>query len=137
MRGDRWNNVPGIFTVELAVEDNTIINSDGDVLKLSQAAVAELLPLDMDIAIHFRSNGYYDPGVCSGPVEKCYPPEGEDERILEFATAGTIKLSAGTAQALFDLYEEKIMEVEIDRNAWELDHDDWPKKTDYDRERNI
>jgi hypothetical protein len=126
MRGNRWNNIPGIFTVELAVEGNDIINSDGDVLKLSQAAVAELLPLDVaDIAIHFRSNGYYDPGVCSGPVEKCYPPEGEDERILEFATAGTTRLSVRTAQALFDLYEEKIMEVEIDRNAWEPDHDDY------------
>ncbi len=33
----------------------------------------ELLTLEVEYS------GWYDPGVCSGPPENCYPPEGEME----------------------------------------------------------
>lgn len=32
--------------------------------------------------------GYSDPGVCSGPVERCYAPEGECEIIVKGAPTG-------------------------------------------------
>ena len=49
----------------------------------------EMIPADdkrddvtMEMVVEWESTGYYDPGVCSGPPEKCYPPEGEDERTV-------------------------------------------------------
>lgn len=34
----------------------------------------------------------YDPGVCSGPPEDCYPPEGGEVEIVKvFNDAGTVE----------------------------------------------
>jgi hypothetical protein len=33
---------------------------------------------DYEVEVYYTE---YDPGVCSGPVEKCYPPEGGDCEI--------------------------------------------------------
>ena len=35
------------------------------------------------VEIHFTACGYDDPGVCSGPPEVCYPPESDEERLIE------------------------------------------------------
>ena len=32
---------------------------------------------ESDLQIRCDYDGYNDPGVCSGPPENCYPPEGE------------------------------------------------------------
>ncbi len=39
----------------------------------------ELDGLTYDVYVAAEGKGYYDPGCCSGPVENCYPPEGEME----------------------------------------------------------
>ena len=36
----------------------------------------------LEFLIGFNSQGYEDPGICTGPVENCYPPEGDEERII-------------------------------------------------------
>jgi hypothetical protein len=36
------------------------------------------------LEIGFRSTGYDDTGVLSGPAEACYPPESEDERRVDW-----------------------------------------------------
>ena len=33
----------------------------------------------VEYEVEYDYEGYYDPGVCSGPVERCYPPEGDHE----------------------------------------------------------
>jgi hypothetical protein len=43
-----------------------------------------------EIEMIVEAKGYEDPGVCSGPPERCYPPEGDDERFLN-----DIKLRCG------------------------------------------
>jgi hypothetical protein len=40
----------------------------------------------VDISIDALSSGYYDPGRISGPPDSCYPPEGEDERVITYVT---------------------------------------------------
>lgn len=43
----------------------------------------------------------YDPGVCSGPVERCYPPEGGDVELLSIRLC-TAKESEHNAQLVRD-----------------------------------
>lgn len=32
-----------------------------------------------ELELRVEGHSYYDPGVCSGPPEVCYPPEGDCE----------------------------------------------------------
>ena len=79
-----------------------------------------------EIIIHFTSRGYYNPGCTYGDPGRCYPPEGDDERTLDYVeiiidadgqiiTGENIILRAdqATGQALFDKYEKEINEVEL------------------------
>jgi hypothetical protein len=78
----------------------------------------------IEIIIPFRAKGYYDSGRLYGPPEKCYPPEGDDERTLsgecqvyfydEFSIRiGKCLLSRLASEQLFDLFEQKILEKDI------------------------
>lgn len=97
----RWKDVPGIFEKEL----------EHGMLR-----------------IHFESSGGYDPGKTWGEPETCYPPEGEDERVLssvfyqhhedDFVCA----IPQDVAEVLFNLYREEIQQVEIE-TATEYDDD--------------
>lgn len=46
----------------------------------------------------------YDPGVCSGPVENCYPPEGGTAEITE--------LKCGDDDAMFLLKSDHASDLE-------------------------
>lgn len=96
------------------------------------------IPQDAEgtIEMSFSSEGYYDPGVCSGPVESCYPPEGEDERIVNEAIVywgddnTHIDLSekdhSDLLEALQLHYEEKIQEANFDNDGSDdRDYDDY------------
>jgi hypothetical protein len=76
-----------------------------------------------EITLHWRSSGYYDPGRTYGDPYYCYPPEGEDERTLEYGEVemwigrGNVKrkkLSKAAAQAVFDLFVEEIHEEQLE-----------------------
>jgi hypothetical protein len=72
-----------------------------------------------EMVIYFQSRGYYDPGVLSGPPERCYPPEGSDERLLDNITVNVWRdrpqgLPLGVAQRIFDFYQEQIDDVRLD-----------------------
>ena len=42
-----------------------------------EATVIDDDQTEYDVIVRYK--GYSDPGVLSGPVERCYPPEGEME----------------------------------------------------------
>ena len=50
-----------------------------------EMTVTDLDGNEVDAEIAY--SGYYDPGVCSGPIDNCYPPEGEVE-IQSIIVAG-------------------------------------------------
>jgi len=73
------------------------------------------------------SSGYYDPGRSSGPVEACYPPEGEDVRELRemeiyyvfgdeeiCVVLDTYKKDKEVAERIFDKYYDRIEESDLD-----------------------
>lgn len=120
----RWRNVPAALWLECEMSlDGTVTDLTHDI-ELPEIVCRELCevaaPVNLiEIRIPFLSSGYYDEGKVWGPPEKCYPPEGDDERIPDGNACVKIDnvmrhtLSAEASKALFDMYEEKIMEVEI------------------------
>jgi len=89
-RISRWNNVPG----ELCTE--------------------------VDLVLPFFSSGYSDPGQCSGPPERCYPPECDDERTFSECAyldvmGKHVKLTEAQTNLLLDLLDEQVHAVRLDK----------------------
>ena len=76
-----------------------------------------------ELEIGFRSVGYDDPGSTYGPPEKCYPPEGEDERTVESVTLFVDGQSVGNLNGINataeGLWREQIEAAEINADSWE------------------
>ena len=73
----------------------------------------------------------YDPGVCSGPVERCYPPEGGDveiEEVLRIDEDG--KETSVDWDKVFTSEELKNIESHLAENIEEPDFD--PPDDGYD-----
>lgn len=75
-----------------------------------------------DLFIKFNSQGYYDPGCVSGPIDRCYPPEGGDDRTMievrfEFGDEPVpITLTREEQTAIFDHFQDVVDEREIEDN---------------------
>lgn len=120
----RWKNVSGALWIECEMMiDGKVVDLTYN-MELPEIVCKELCevaaPVNLiEIRIPFLSSGYYDEGKVWGPPENCYPPEGDDERIPDGNSCVKIdntkrhRLSGEASKALFDMYEEKIMEVEI------------------------
>jgi len=114
----KWTNEPVSLSINVTIEaDGTLFDLDNDraiPIRIAEEHRGEAVE---ELTIDARSSGYYDPGVLSGPPERCYPPEGDDERIVEGAsiTCGDrrIELSKEAAEKLFEMYETEIMECEL------------------------
>lgn len=61
----------------------------------------EKLAGPMEVTLTVRYRGYFDEGRKYGPVEKCYPPEGDDERIIERIRILDVPVPPGSK--LFDI----------------------------------
>ena len=129
-----WSNVSGELAIELYANDgeavDTIFDASDDkpVPAITPDMVPKIQEDSYDLVIDFVSSGYYDSGRTSGPPENCYPPEGDEERVparayLIHYTAGDelgaitkeeIELSSEKMNALFNHFEDKINEVELE-----------------------
>lgn len=81
----------------------------------------ELFQDTAEITIHFESTGSFDPGCMWMPNgDPGYPPEGDEERtfvaafIREHGSKDEVRLSDDVGNRLFEMYEEKINDVELD-----------------------
>ncbi len=147
-RVKRWNNISGSCLVSGIYCDNS--DDDDDIVKeglrntiepemgddWSEPIVTAIHNVtankyalehgdEIELVIDFLSNGYHDPGRCSGPPEDCYPPEGEDEREIEDAHIrhyrdGQFMQELGLPKSIYgDLggqFETAINEVEIEKD---------------------
>ena len=72
------------------------------------------------LCIDFESSGYYDPGVCSGPPEKCFPPERDEERLVmavyirKDGGRGDLMDLVSVRERLAELYEAEIDSAELE-----------------------
>lgn len=92
----KWDGVPGQFAVEL----------EGDESKLPPVVVTILKTLGWGsrlgdlyvVMVDFTSSGYYDPGQKFGPPERCYSPEGDEEREIQEVTVTFVQEDAEMGQ---------------------------------------
>jgi hypothetical protein len=121
MAGTSWTNVAGQFSIEIYVDKKQILDIDDN-------PIPELMPQRLyfsdeddaaELIIDFRSSGYDDPGsMYGGPDNLGYPPEGDDERLLESAhlklDGVELELTKEQQDKLFDRYEDEIHDVELE-----------------------
>jgi len=84
-RKKTWSNVPFTFSCELYCHNKKIYESvsDQEVDLGCDIPITEESDATFELVIEGTSSGYCDPGCTYGPPEKCYPPEGEDERTFD------------------------------------------------------
>ena len=85
-----------------------------------------------ELVLSIEGYSYYDPGQCSGPPEKCYPPEGETSIVQ-------ITAPDGKTWSEDDLTEDEIscilqdIEIAVEKTAdYGRDPDDF-----YDRDDDV
>ena len=125
MRGrriKRWNNVCDSISKEFEIKEGKVFDLYG---KEIPALNGIKLPEYGEIIIGFSSSGYSDPGICSGPVERCYPPEGDEERTMEEVyisipdSKQKIKLPLSVQEQVYAQYEEEVMEADLPEDRLE------------------
>lgn len=126
MRKSSWSNVAGQFSIEICLIDRKMQD-------INDKELPTLQPMSLyfdseedtaELIIDFRSSGFEDPGsMYGGPDNLGYPPEGEDERLIELAYLKLndveLQLTNEQQETLFDIYENEINDVELE---WD-DHD--------------
>ena len=132
----RWNNVPFLVTVELAVDSTT--SGPNQYIDDAGRPVPQLTPppqhvappgTPVDLELDCESTGYYDAGRIWGLPEDCYPPEGEDERhvvsaTLVFSPQWRIPITdRPTLNALADRFAELIDNAAVDTSAPEPEYE--------------
>ena len=127
----KWKNVPGNLTLEVVKEDGYWdIGKGEEIPKVLADAISVLFPdqTEFQVEINFLSTGYYAPAKLYGPPEKCYPEEGDDERVLDDIVVSPAhensmtgynekmgkKIPQPAADTIFDLYMDDITEVELE-----------------------
>ena len=128
----RWTNRAGEWSIEVGrLDDGRWCATARDALLPCQVAAVldRVIPWAdwAEVEIHFTSTGYYDSGRRWGRPEDCYPPEGDDERELDYGRLvvcgrRAIALDKQQARVIWDAFEDEIRQVEIDREpdepAW-------------------
>lgn len=81
-----------------------------------------------EVCIHFNSQGYYSPAVITGDPYDSSPEEGDDERNFlsaeAYATNDDVILTEKEQKMLFDRFEDKVNEADLNWEEPEPDYDD-------------
>ena len=81
----RWKNVPGVTEVEAY------------------------------LVIHFLSSGYHDPGcMYLSNGDPGYPPEGDEERVLDYMEMGGLRVPQEFAEKLFERYLADVEAADVE-----------------------
>ena len=131
----RWKNVVGGMSAVIRAPstDWGWANEEGDEFPQGlQDVLGELLPdagfyddHTYELEMGFLSSGYDDPGCTYGEPEDCYPPDSEEERVLNHVVIwqGTdpYPIPEEAWGMIYDWYKEAIYNVKVDTNgrSWE------------------
>jgi len=120
-RSETWRNIPATVAVEIGRDlDGAVVDLHDD--RPVPAALACYVGNHdwAELIIDLRCSGYYDPGQFCGPPERCYPPEGADDREVEraaFRLDGEItevQVPASLLPVVESHWQEAIAATEID-----------------------
>ena len=112
----KWSNVPGTFSIEVQNRDGSAHTLNGRPMPpLDGYVQPDEYP---ELVIEFTSSGYYEPASMYGGADRLgWPEEGDDERLLSRAYLldgrCEVELPPDVQAKLFDLYEDRIYEVEL------------------------
>lgn len=141
MKSNSWSNISGSIYIECGFVDGKLIDSHTD-KELPQLLVVWLKTNFnfseekdyFEIEIPFLSSGFSDPGKLYGPPENCYPPEGDDERLLDDCCIVTLyyilneedgwqkqskNLSKEISEEIFEFYHDQIYDEELDFSQYD------------------
>lgn len=122
----KWKNVAGSMTLTLSQNHDehnrsTWYDDNGnDLPDELRHELTTLFPNEefVEMDIMFLSSGYDTPGTWyrrnGDPGD---PPEHEDERVLDRITVNGTNLTKETADIVFEHYNERIQEVEVDTSG--------------------
>lgn len=112
----KWSNVPGTFSVEVTNNYGVAVEFEGIPLPMLSGFVpaGEV----WELVIEFTSSGYYQPKSMYGGSDRLgWPASGDDERLLSRAYLldgkNEVELPSEVQAKLFELYEDRINEVEL------------------------
>lgn len=113
--------------------ENEVILSPELTAKIA-AQIGDAVPdeedkLYLEFGFEFDFSGYYDPGVCSGPVEHCYPPESDDERLITGVVVAFMDQDHDDVELSGEAYNGLIGLEEINKALYE---EEIGKEPDYD-----
>jgi hypothetical protein len=121
-----WRDIPGSLILLIDFdEDQRSWYADGFMLDdrtiLDGLKAAGLKELEVnELEIEFVSSGYSDPGKISGPPDRCYPPESEDERELKYVYLNGVRLTdPALCKAIWNHWFEDVQKVKIDTDTTE------------------
>lgn len=116
MKKTFWRNNPGTTILNVSKENNITADELENNLEIISHYIEE--NQEYELVIDFLSSGHYDPGNKYGPIDTCYPPEGEDNRTLKeaylFCDGNKIELPKDLQEKLFNLYYKQIEESEVE-----------------------
>lgn len=123
-----WNHVSGMLSCEMCWAGGELCDVTHDSIMPAWMKPWHDSIDDFDeLVIMFESSGSYDSGVFSGPVEKCYPPEGDEDREV---TEAWISKDGGRgekislAKVLSELQEHYESEIDAADVDWGPSDDD-------------
>ena len=132
-----WSNLPGTFSIEL--ELGMAINRDMQEMIIGFETGIEFgtgIARDCyqrlrnrftepeepkELVIHFLDTGYYDPGKRWNRPEDCYPPEGENDRLFNYATLDGKPIDHLTGMSIFVSLKDQIDLVPVSEDR----HPEW------------
>lgn len=110
-----------------------IPNQTGHPTYLPESVCAELNRIGTgddweELAIEISAKGYYDPGRTYGPPEKCYPPEGSEEReVVRMEICGSCREENRALSKESQAILEELLNSDIEAANLESDEPEpWP-----------
>jgi hypothetical protein len=122
-----WSNMPGTFSIELEFGLPPFVHGIRNMIFESLTGIARDCYQRLrdrfsepeepqELVIHFLDTGYYDPGKRWNRPEDCYPPEGENDRLFDYATLDGKPIDHLTGMSIFVSLKDQIDLVPVNEN---------------------
>lgn len=113
-----WNNIPGVFSVEVQNVLGVVCDYDGNALPMLTGLV--LPGQEFELVIEFTSSGHHQrASMYGGPDHLGWPEECEEDRTLtraylsDYDNKREVQLPTALQQVLFEHFSKQIQEADL------------------------